>query len=67
VLLARGVFCQKMNLKCIWSLQYGINIVKELMSRNNFTKIMKYLRHDNKQVRRNSVVSDNKGSIGEVY
>ncbi len=37
------------------------------MSRNKFTKIMKYLRHDNKQVRRNSVVSDNKGSIGEVY
>ena len=22
ILLARGVFCQKINLKCMWSLQY---------------------------------------------
>ena len=67
ILLARGVFCQKMNLKCMWSLQYGINIVKELMSRNKFTKIMKYLRFDNKQVRRNSVVSDKFVMIREVW
>jgi hypothetical protein len=67
ILLARGVFCQKINLKCMWSLQYGKNIVKELMSRNKFTKIMKYLRFDNKQVRRNSVVSDKFVMIREVW
>jgi hypothetical protein len=51
----------------MWSLQYGINIIKELMSRNKFTIIMLYLRLDNKQVRRKIVVSDKFVMIREVY
>ena len=56
-----------MSLKCLWSTKYGINIVKELMTRKKFTKIMKYLRFDNKQVRRNSVISDKFVMIRELW
>jgi hypothetical protein len=54
ILFCRGVFCQKLSTRTMWSNLYGLGIVKSLMSRLNFGKIMKYLRFDDKSERRSS-------------
>ncbi len=51
VLLCRGFFCQKMDLKSMWSEKYGLSIIRALCSRNTFTTIMRFIRFDNKSER----------------
>lgn len=49
VLYCRGVFCQKVSQKELWNTKYGIPIISMLLSRDKFSKIMKYLRFDSKR------------------
>ena len=58
ILLSRGVFCQKMSIKCMWDSLYGINIVRRLMGRDKCFKLMRFLRFDDKSIRRVGLVSD---------
>jgi hypothetical protein len=58
ILLSRGVFCQKMSIKSMWDSLYGINIVRFLMGRDKCLKIMRFLRFDDKSIRRMGTVSD---------
>ena len=58
ILLSRGVFCQKMSIKCMWDSLYGINIVRRLMGRDKCLKLMRFLRFDDKSIRRVGLVSD---------
>ena len=45
---ARGVYGKNHPVAFLWSKNYGIPIFREAMPRNKFTKIMKYLRFDDK-------------------
>jgi hypothetical protein len=57
-----------MNVKMMWSLQYGLSIVRELLSRDKFLKIMKYLRFDDKKAsRKNSISFDKFIMIRELW
>ncbi len=58
VLYCRGVFSRGCPLKKLWSKLYGMQIVKDLMPRDRFVSIMKYLRFDNKAHRRRIVETD---------
>ncbi len=66
VLLCRGVFCQKMDLKSMWSEKYGLPIKRALCSRNTFTKIMRFIRCDNKS-ERNRTSSDKFTMVREIW
>jgi hypothetical protein len=58
VLFARGLFCQKVSIKNMWSKDYGTPLIKEMMTRNKFYQIMKYLRFDDKSTRHSRISID---------
>jgi hypothetical protein len=66
VLLCRGVFCQKMDLKSTWSEKYGLPIIRASYSRNTFTTIMRIIRFDNKS-ERSRTSSDNITMVREIW
>lgn len=51
VLFCRGLFCPNAPVAKMWSSLHGVKIISEFMSRNNFEKIKKYLRFDDKATR----------------
>ena len=67
VLYCRGTFCSKMSTKSLWSKNYGLPLIKDLCSRNKFLKIMKYLRFDDKNKRRESIHKDKFLMIRQVW
>jgi hypothetical protein len=54
ILYARGLFCQKISLNELWS-NYGPKIIKDIMPRDRFRLIKKYLRFDSKTSRSRDV------------
>lgn len=49
VLYCKGVFAQKQPIRALWSKKYGLPIVSQLMSRNKFLNILRFIRFDDKR------------------
>ena len=65
---ARGVHGKNHPVAFLWSKNYGIPIFGETMPRNKFTKIMKYLRFDDKPNRiRRGPEADKFAAIRDVF
>lgn len=59
ILYARGVMGQsQFRLRSIWSKSWGIPMVAQIMGRNRFEEIMRYLRFDDKSTRRARLTDD---------
>ena len=56
--LCRGVFCKVQSIKELFSMKYGLPIIRSLMSRDRFQLIMRFLRFDDKTTRSQRVVKD---------
>lgn len=67
VLLARGVFGGNVPFKSLWSMKYGPEEVRSLMSRDNCLKIMRYLRFDDKSSRSSRAENDKFALIRDVW
>lgn len=65
---ARGVYGKNHPVSFLWSKSYGIDIFRETMPRNKFTKLLKYLRFDDKPNRiRNGPGADKFAPIRDVF
>ena len=65
---ARGVYGKNHPVAFLWSKKYGISIFGETMPRNKFTKILKYLRFDDKPNRiRSGAGADKFAPIRDVF
>ena len=51
VLFCRGLFCRGVSVRSLWNKKYALPIVQSLSSRNNFLRIMRCLRFDDKNTR----------------
>ena len=67
VLFCRGVFALNFSINGIWSKRYGIQIVKDLISRNKFRSIMRFLRFDDRNSRKTRVSTDKFALIRDVW
>ena len=67
VLFTRGVLCQKLSVKMMWSSLYGPPLVRMLLSRDKFLKIMRFIRFDSKNERKTRVGQDRFVMIRELW
>ncbi|CAF0987998.1 unnamed protein product, partial [Brachionus calyciflorus] len=67
VLFCRGYMCPNTPVKEMWSKLYGIRLVSNIMSRNKFLKIIRYLRFDEKSTRCTRVMNDKFCMIRELW
>ena len=58
VLLCRGVFCKSVAVRDLWSKLYGLPIIAELMSKQKFCKIMRFMRFEDRKTRQTRRSSD---------
>ena len=66
----REVFCRGVAVRDLWSEMFGLGIIKRLLSKNKFVKIMKFLRFDDKRTRAERIKKDKfamMGNLGKVY
>ena len=65
---ARGLYGKNHPVAFLWNKRYGIPIFHETMPRNKFTKILKYLRFDDKPNRiRSDAAADRFAPIRDVF
>ena len=65
---ARGIYGKNHPVSFLWNRKYGIPIFRETMPRNTFTKILKYLRFDDKPNRiRRGAGADRFAPIRDVF
>ncbi|CAF1102193.1 unnamed protein product, partial [Brachionus calyciflorus] len=51
VFFCRGIYCQGVPVRKMWSVDYVLPIVEKLMSRNQFSRIIRCIRFDDKTTR----------------
>jgi hypothetical protein len=67
LLYIRGAYCQKLSVKAMWSENFGLPIIKKIMSRDKFLKIMRFLRFDDKASRQNRIISNKFAMADEIW
>ena len=63
----RGIFCGGVPVRHLWSKTFGIEIVKNIMSKGKFLKIMKFLRFDDKNTREVRKNVDKFAAVREIW
>ena len=67
VLLCRGVFRSCVAVRDLWSREYGIPIISELISKNEFCTTMKFICFDDKKTRQTPRSNDEFCLIRDIW
>ena len=68
VQFVRGIYLRGVAVRDLWSEKFCVSIIKKIMSRNKFVKIMKFLRFDDKVTTKDErLKTDSFAMIREVW